>query len=180
MVRTTALVLLLILAQAGALRVSRASLLKRSFLVGVGSIVHPGAASAGFFESLDEKARARTEESGADASRDTFARDGVDAGSSDLVQQLLKKTEENAARRKREIDVEMFEKSQVGMYGPGRKMFAVVDKNGKYQILDEFTYKRLRKEGKINDNRDLLVDLPGAASAPPAVEGAPPAEKDEL
>mmetsp|Transcript_20258 Transcript_20258/g.61503 ORF Transcript_20258/g.61503 Transcript_20258/m.61503 type:complete len:90 (-) Transcript_20258:652-921(-) len=72
-------------------------------------------------------------------------------------QSLLKKTEENAEARKRALSIEMFEKSQSGLYGPGRRNYAVVEEEtGEYKIISEFEFDRLTKEGRINSDRTLL------------------------
>ena len=128
-----------------------------STVVGTIGALWTSTANAGFLEDLSDSSR-KTFDSRVSEVASKQSEDGAAVESSELIQSLLKKTEENKDIRKRMLQIEMFEKSQSGLYGPGRKNFAIVDETGQFKIISEFEFARLKKEGRLTEDRQLLPE----------------------
>eukprot|EP00968_Pinguiococcus_pyrenoidosus_P014076 scaffold1280_cov246-Pinguiococcus_pyrenoidosus.AAC.18 len=120
-------------------------------------LLMPQLARAGFFQELGDKAETSYAER-TTSKKDQAESDGVDNSSSALIQDLLQKSEAKKAQREKLLKIEMFEKSQSGFLGPFRKYFAVINSKGEYQLIPDDEFERLKKAGRITEDRDLLPE----------------------
>ena len=68
---------------------------------------------------------------------------------SPLVARLRKQTEENAAKNKRQVDLEMFANSQSGEFGPFSRFVPVEKASGEFVLVRYPDYEKLKKQKKV-------------------------------
>jgi len=101
----------------------------------------------------DEKAAAQ-----AGAENAARAKEGMIDEASPLVAKLRKQTEENSAKNKRQVELEMFANSQSGEFGPFSRYVPVERSDGEFVLVRVKDYERLRKQKKISKNQKFLDD----------------------
>ena len=77
------------------------------------------------------------------------AKAGMIDEESPLVLRLRKQTEDNAAKNKRQVDLEMFANSQSGEFGPFSRYVPVEKQSGEFILVRYPDYERLKKQKKV-------------------------------
>lgn len=77
---------------------------------------------------------------------------------SPLVARLRKQTEENAAKNKRQVELEMFANSQSGEFGPFSRYVPVQKSDGIFVLLSIRDYERLKKQKRISRSQAFVDD----------------------
>jgi hypothetical protein len=108
-----------------------------------------GACTGGAAPTVDKTAAEEQAGALAGARRAAEAKAGMIDEESPLVLRLRKQTEDNAAKNKRQVDLEMFANSQSGEFGPFSRYVPVEKQSGEFVLVRYPDYERLKKQKKV-------------------------------